>query len=65
VLIVTHVTPIKGLTQLALDCPPIVLYRLHLDLASLTTIDWYADGPAVLRGFNDVNHVADLIVHGE
>jgi probable phosphoglycerate mutase len=65
VLVVTHVTPIKGLVQRALDAPPTVLYRLHLDLASLTTVDWYADGPAVLRGFNDVNHVADLIVHGE
>ncbi len=65
VLFVTHVTPIKALTQLALDAPPTVLYRLHLDLASLTTIDWYPDGPAVLRGFNDVNHVGHLLASGE
>jgi probable phosphoglycerate mutase len=42
-----------------------VLYRLHLDLASLTTIDWYPDGPAVLRGFNDVTHVNHLLSSGE
>jgi probable phosphoglycerate mutase len=65
VLFVTHVTPIKALTQLALDAQPTVLYRLHLDLASLTTIDWYPDGPAVLRGFNDVNHVNHLLAPGE
>jgi probable phosphoglycerate mutase len=65
VLIVSHVTPIKALTQLALDAPPSVLYRLHLDLVSLSTIDWYSDGPAVLRGFNDVNHAVHLIESGQ
>ncbi|MCM3922849.1 bifunctional RNase H/acid phosphatase [Frankia sp. AiPs1] len=65
VLVVSHVTPIKGLTQLALAAEPTVLYRLHLDLVSLTTIDWYSDGPAVLRGFNDTHHVASLSTYGE
>ncbi|CUU59478.1 probable phosphoglycerate mutase [Parafrankia irregularis] len=65
VLVVSHVTPIKGLTQLALAAEPTVLYRLHLDLVSITTIDWYSDGPAVLRGFNDTHHVARLVVEGE
>ncbi|MGF7239349.1 MAG: bifunctional RNase H/acid phosphatase [Frankia sp.] len=65
VLIVAHVTPIKALTQLALEAEPNVLYRLHLDLVSLTTIDWYADGPAVLRGFNDIAHAEHLIESGE
>jgi probable phosphoglycerate mutase len=51
-LVVSHVTPIKTLVRLALDAPPTALYRLHLDLCSLSTIDWYSDGPAVLRGFN-------------
>jgi hypothetical protein len=27
---------------------------MHLDLASLTEIDWYSDGPAVLRLLNQV-----------
>ncbi|MDQ1649269.1 MAG: ribonuclease / adenosylcobalamin/alpha-ribazole phosphatase [Frankiaceae bacterium] len=52
VVIVSHVTPIKTLVRLALEAPPSALYRLHLDLCSLSTVDWYADGPAVLRGFN-------------
>src|SRR4051794_7566964 len=52
VLIVSHVTPIKTLVRLAVEAPPTALYRLHLDLCSLSTVDWYADGPAVLRGFN-------------
>ncbi|MCK9876022.1 bifunctional RNase H/acid phosphatase [Frankia sp. Ag45/Mut15] len=65
VLMVSHVTPIKGLTQLALAAEPTVLYRLHLDLVALTTIDWYSDGPAVLRGFNDTHHVAHLTTAGE
>jgi broad specificity phosphatase PhoE len=53
-VIVSHVTPIKTLVRLALEAPPSALYRLHLDLASLSTVDWYADGPAVLRSFNAV-----------
>lgn len=54
VVVVSHVTPIKTLVRLALEAPPSALYRLHLDLCSLSTIDWYSDGPAVLRGFNAV-----------
>ncbi|SNQ46525.1 conserved hypothetical protein [Frankia canadensis] len=65
ILVVSHVTPIKAFTQLALAAEPAVLYRLHLDLVSLCTIDWYSDGPAVLRGFNDTHHVAHLTTHGE
>ncbi|MEX5632180.1 bifunctional RNase H/acid phosphatase [Parafrankia sp. FMc2] len=65
VLVVSHVTPIKALTQLALAAEPAVLYRLHLDLVSITTVDWYSDGPAVLRGFNDTHHVAHLVNAGE
>jgi probable phosphoglycerate mutase len=57
VLLVSHVTPIKLLVQLALEAPLAALYRMHLDLASLTTVDAYADGPAVLRVFNDTAHL--------
>jgi probable phosphoglycerate mutase len=57
VLVVSHVTPIKLLAQDALQAPPVALYRLHLDLASLSEIDWYADGPAVLRLYNDTSHL--------
>jgi probable phosphoglycerate mutase len=59
VLIVSHVTPIKMLVAAALLAPPAALYRMHLDVAALSEIDWYADGPAVLRSFNDTGHLAD------
>ncbi|HEV2255788.1 MAG TPA: histidine phosphatase family protein [Streptosporangiaceae bacterium] len=58
VLIVSHVTPIKILVAAALLAPPAALYRMHLDVAALSEIDWYADGPAVLRSFNDTGHLS-------
>jgi broad specificity phosphatase PhoE len=51
-LVVSHVTPIKLLVRRALEAPMSALYRMHLELASVTSIDWYADGPAVVRGLN-------------
>jgi len=57
VLIVSHVTPIKTLVAAALLAPPAAMYRMHLDVAALCEIDWYADGPAVLRSFNDTAHL--------
>jgi ribonuclease H / adenosylcobalamin/alpha-ribazole phosphatase len=59
VLIVSHVTPIKTLVAAALLAPPAALFRMHLDVAALCEIDWYADGPAVLRSFNDTGHLCD------
>jgi ribonuclease H / adenosylcobalamin/alpha-ribazole phosphatase len=58
VLIVSHVTPIKTLVAAALLAPPAALYRMHLDVAALCEIDWYADGPAVLQSFNDTGHLS-------
>jgi probable phosphoglycerate mutase len=57
VVVVSHVTPIKAVVREALGAPAQALYRMHLDPASLTTVDWYADGPAVLTGLNDVSHL--------
>jgi ribonuclease H / adenosylcobalamin/alpha-ribazole phosphatase len=57
VLIVSHVTPIKTLVAAALLAPPAALFRMHLDVAALCQVDWYADGPAVLRSFNDTGHL--------
>jgi len=57
VLIVSHVTPIKMLVAAALLAPSAALYRMHLDVAALCEIDWYADGPSVLRSFNDTAHL--------
>ncbi|GIH26783.1 bifunctional RNase H/acid phosphatase [Acrocarpospora phusangensis] len=58
VLLVSHVTPIKLLVRYALNAPPESLYRMHLDLACLSIIDYYEDGPSVLRAFNDTAHLS-------
>jgi ribonuclease H / adenosylcobalamin/alpha-ribazole phosphatase len=57
VLVVSHVTPIKLLVRSALEAPPSSLYRMYLEVSSLSEIDWYSDGPAVLRLFNDTHHL--------
>lgn len=57
VLVVSHVTPIKTLLRLALTAPPSALYRMHLDLACLSLIDYFSDGPAVVKSFNDTGHL--------
>ncbi|TQS20458.1 bifunctional RNase H/acid phosphatase [Microbispora hainanensis] len=57
VVVVSHVTPIKMLVRFALGAPPEALYRMHLDLACLSAIDYYADGPAVVRALNDTAHL--------
>ncbi|POM22815.1 Phosphoserine phosphatase 1 [Actinomadura rubteroloni] len=57
VLVVSHVTPIKLLVRRALGAPMDALYRMHLDVASLSSVQWYADGPASLRAFNDTHHL--------
>ena len=38
--------------------PAAALYRMHLDLAALSEIDWYANGSAVLRSFNDTGYLS-------
>lgn len=58
VVVVTHVTPIKTLLRLALDAPVITMSRLHLDPASLSIVDYYADGTPSVRLVNDVSHLA-------
>ncbi|TAL13836.1 MAG: bifunctional RNase H/acid phosphatase, partial [Frankiales bacterium] len=57
VVVVSHVTPIKTLLRFALDAPPSALYRLHLDLTSLSQVLWHADGSAVVRSMNDTGHL--------
>jgi probable phosphoglycerate mutase len=60
VVVVSHVTPIKTLLRIALEAPPSALYRMHLDLACLSEVQWFADGPAVVRSLNDTHHLDDL-----
>jgi ribonuclease H / adenosylcobalamin/alpha-ribazole phosphatase len=57
VVVVSHVTPIKTLLVQALGAPLTSLYRMHLDLTCVSEVQWYADGPAVVRSFNDTHHL--------
>ncbi|MGB3475462.1 MAG: bifunctional RNase H/acid phosphatase [Mycobacterium sp.] len=57
VLVVSHVTPIKTMLRLALDAGPAILYRLHLDLASLSIAEFYGDGPASVRLVNQTAYL--------
>ncbi|MEU1995154.1 bifunctional RNase H/acid phosphatase [Nocardia gamkensis] len=57
VVVVSHVTPIKTLLRLALDVGPALLYRLHLDLASLSIAEFYLDGGSSVRLVNDTSYL--------
>ena len=57
VLLVSHVTPIKTMLQFALDAGPSLLYRLHLDLASLSIAEFFGDGGSSVRLVNDTSHL--------
>lgn len=57
VLVVSHVTPIKTLLRLALDGNAGILYRLHLDLASLSIAEFYPDGLASVRLVNQTSYL--------
>ena len=52
VLLVSHVTPIKMLLRQALDAGPSILFRMHLDLASLSIAEFYPDGGSSVRLVN-------------
>jgi broad specificity phosphatase PhoE/ribonuclease HI len=57
VLVVSHVTPIKTLLRIALDAGEGVLYRLHLDLASLSIAEFYPDGASSVRLVNQTSYL--------
>jgi probable phosphoglycerate mutase len=58
VVVVSHVTPIKTLLQLALGVGPSLLYRLHLDLASLSIAEFYPDGGSSVRLVNETSYLS-------
>jgi ribonuclease H / adenosylcobalamin/alpha-ribazole phosphatase len=58
VVLVSHVTPIKSLLRIGLDVGPSLLFRLHLDLAALSIVEFYPDGNASVRLVNDGSHLA-------
>ncbi|MGE2730329.1 bifunctional RNase H/acid phosphatase [Mycolicibacterium vaccae] len=57
VLVVSHVTPIKTLLRMALDAGPTILYRMHLDLASLSIAEFFPDGLASVRLVNQTAYL--------
>ena len=57
VLVVSHVTPIKMLLRIALDAGAGMLYRLHLDLASLSIAEFYPDGASSVRLVNQTAYL--------
>jgi len=57
VLVVSHVTPIKTLLRIALGAGPSILYRLHLDLASLSVAEFYPDDGASVRLVNNTSYL--------
>ncbi|KAA9152856.1 bifunctional RNase H/acid phosphatase [Amycolatopsis acidicola] len=58
IVVVSHVTPIKTLLRIGLDAGPSLLFRLHLDLASLSIVEFYPDGNASVRLVNDTSYLA-------
>ena len=60
IVVVSHVTPIKSLLRMGLDAGPSLLFRLHLDLASLSIVEWYPDGNASVRLANDTSHLSHM-----
>ena len=56
-VVVSHVTPIKTIVCRVLLAPSAALFRMHLDVASVSEADWFADGPALLRSLNNTAHL--------
>lgn len=56
IIVVTHVTPIKSFLRMGLGSGPELFYRLHLDLASLSTVEFYPDQNTSVRLVNDTSH---------
>lgn len=60
VVVVTHVTPIKLLIRDALQAPAVSLFRVHLDTASISVIDYFDDANCSVRLVNGAEHLAGL-----
>jgi ribonuclease H / adenosylcobalamin/alpha-ribazole phosphatase len=61
VCIVSHSRPIAMFALNLLDAPLSSLYRLHVDNTSVSELDYYDDGPSVLRQFNDIVHLGGRV----
>jgi broad specificity phosphatase PhoE len=56
VVAVSHVSPIKAAALWAMDGDPLLAWRMHLDVASITRVG-APGGRPVLLGFNDTAHL--------
>ena len=54
VVVVSHVTPIKLMVADALGSPVESIFKMELAPASVTTVQWWADGASLLRNFSFV-----------
>ena len=57
VIAVSHVSPIKAAALWAMDADPLLAWRMHLDVASVTRVGAPAGGRPSLLGFNDTSHL--------
>jgi len=57
VCVVTHSRPTAMFVENALDAPTSSIYRLHVDTAGVSELDYYDDGNVVVRTFNDTSHL--------
>jgi broad specificity phosphatase PhoE/ribonuclease HI len=68
VVLVTHVSPIKALVQLAMQAPEAAVHRMYLAPASISVIDYFADefpgetasaaaARVSLRSYNETGHL--------
>lgn len=58
VAVVSHVTPIKLAIRAGLNAGDDLLFRLHLDLGSVSDVRFYPDGPTSVHLVNDTSHLA-------
>jgi probable phosphoglycerate mutase len=58
IVVVSHVGPVKTLLRAALEAPATAMFRMQIDTASVSEVDWYPDGPANVRLVNDVHHLS-------
>jgi probable phosphoglycerate mutase len=65
VVVVSHVTPIKTLLRDALAAPAVAMYRIHLEPASLSLVDWRAGGAPVVRLMNDTSHLGPVATRAD
>jgi probable phosphoglycerate mutase len=56
VVAVSHVSPIKAAVLWAMDADPLLAWRMHLDVASISRVD-APGGRRGLLGFNDTAHL--------